>query len=355
VGASTLERIAVNNPRNLVPGLLRSSALFLSLLLSASAGFGQTPDQASSAPAVAEGAADSDPTLILVVGAPGESEYGTNFLEQAQLWQKASAQGHAKTISIGLDDSNSPSDHDRLKQTLEAVAPETPQPLWLVFIGHGTFDGKEARFNLKGPDVSADELADWLKPLRRPLVFIDTSSASAPFLNKLSATNRIIVTATRSGNELNFARFGQFFAQALTNPDSDLDKDGQVSVLEAFLFTSARVAEFYKSDGRLATEHALLDDNGDGLGTPADWFRGVRPVKKPDNAAAVDGRRAQQISLILSQEEQKLPPEIRAKRDAIELAIAHLRDQKPHLPEQQYYQQLDKLFADLLHAYGDHL
>ena len=153
--------------------------------------------------------------------------------------------------------------------------------MWLVLIGHGTFDGKEARFNLRGPDVSADELALWLKPFRRPLAVIDTASCSAPFLNLLSATNRVIITATRSGNEQNFTRFGQYLAQALTDPEANLDKDGQVSLLEAFLTASHQAAEFYKLQGRLVTEHALLDDNGDGLGTPADWFRGLRAIKRP--------------------------------------------------------------------------
>ena len=81
------------------------------------------------------------------------------------------------------------------------------------------------------------------------------------------------VTATRSGYQHNYARFGKFLAEALSNPKNDLDKDGQISLLESFLSASHRTTEFYKTEGRLATEHALLDDNGDGLGTPATWFR----------------------------------------------------------------------------------
>src|SRR5256885_2838954 len=91
---------------------------------------------------------------------------------------------------------------------------------------------------------SSSDLADWLKPFRRPLVVINCASASAPFLKTLSGTNRVIITATRSGNELNFTRFGQYFAKALADPESDLDKDGQVSLLEAFLTASRRVADF---------------------------------------------------------------------------------------------------------------
>src|SRR4029077_6004302 len=117
------------------------------------------------------------------------------------------------------------------------------------------------------------------KPCKRPLAVIDCASASGPFINALSAPGRVIVTATRSGNEVNVTQFGGYFARAIANPAADLDKDGQTSLLEAFLFASRQVEQFYQEAGRLATEHALLDDNGDGLGTPADWFRGVRAVK----------------------------------------------------------------------------
>ena len=137
-----------------------------------------------------------------------------------------------------------------------------------MVIGHGTFDGKEAKFNLRGPDLSAADLAEWLKPFRRPVAVINCASASSPFINKLSATNRVIIAATRSGYEQNYARFGEYISSAVADPQADLDKDGQTSLLEAFLMASRRVAEFYNTEGRLATEHALLDDNGDGLGTP---------------------------------------------------------------------------------------
>jgi len=101
-----------------------------------------------------------------------------------------------------------------------------------------------------------------LQPFRRPTSRDRHFIIERTVLNKLSATNRVIITATRSGNEQNFARFGQYFAEAITSTDADLDKDGQVSLLEAFLIASRRTSEFYKVEGRLATEHALIDDNG---------------------------------------------------------------------------------------------
>jgi len=221
-----------------------------------------------------------------------------------------------------------------------------------VLIGHGSFDGKEARFNLRGPDVSATDLALWLQPFRRPLVVIDTSSSSAPFLNKLSASNRVIITATRSGNEQNLTRFGQYMAEAITDPTSDLDKDGAVSLLEAFLAASRQTAAFYKTEGRLASEHALIDDNGDGLGTPADWFVGLRAVKKPKEAAAIDGLFAQQLHLVRSDSEQSFTAEQMARRDALERAVLLYREKKSQLPEDEYYRELEKLLIEVARFYG---
>ena len=89
-------------------------------------------------------------------------------------------------------------------------------------------------------------------------------------------TRTVVVVATRSGSEVNATRFGLPFAEALSDPTADLDHDGRVSVLEAFR-RHHEGSRFYQTAGRLATEHALLDDSRDGLGTPADWFRGGGP------------------------------------------------------------------------------
>src|ERR1019366_3632334 len=138
------------------------------------------------------------------------------------------------------------------------------------------------------------------------LVVIQCASASGPFLNALSATNRVIITATRSGSEVNATRFGGYLARAIADPAADLDKDGQTSLLEAYLDASRRVALFYKEQGRLMSEHALLDDNGDGLGTPPEWFRGVRAVKSAAGGKSVDGVRAHQVFLVRGEAERLL-------------------------------------------------
>ena len=339
MGIASLERIALKNlnPPHSSAQQRALALLILTLLLIVSR------------PAAAELPSIEQTTVILVVGAPGEAEFGSNFVRQASLWQKASTK-NCQVRTIGLE-TNQFNDHDQLKKCLEAEPPEGAAALWLVLIGHGTFDGKEARFNLRGPDVSATELALWLKPFHRPLAVIDTSSSSAPFLNKLSATNRVIITATRSGNEQNLTRFGQYFAETLDNPEADLDKDGCISLLESFLMASRKTAEFYKVEGRLATEHALLDDNGDGMGTPADWFRGLRALKKPKENAAVDGLLAQQFHLTPAIADQDLTAQEVAQRNALERAVLLHREKKGNMPEEAYYTELEKLLLLLARSY----
>jgi len=285
------------------------------------------------------------------VGAAGSPEYGAQFVKCAQLWEQSCSKGGAQFASIGLSEVKKPDDHTTLQQTLATEIQQTDAALWLVLIGHGTFDGRTARFNLRGPDVSAKDLAEWLKPVQRPLIVINSASSSAPFLSRLSGPGRVLITATKSGYEQNYARFGEYFAGAIAEPKSDLDKDGQTSLLEAFLTASNRVDEFYLTAGRLVTEHALIDDNGDGLGTRADWFRGIRPVQKAEDDAALDGYHAHQFHLVLSEAESKMPPQLRAKRDKLELEVMALRDSKDKFSEEEYFSRLEKMLYDIAQIY----
>jgi hypothetical protein len=291
------------------------------------------------------------PAVIVVVGAAGSPEYGIQFVKWAQLWEQACSKNGAKFVSIGLDEIQKSNDRTKLQETLVVESQQTDAALWLVLIGHGTFDGRTARFNLRGPDVSAKDLSEWLKPAQRPLVVINSASSSAPFLSILSGPGRVLITATKSGYEQNYTRFGEYLAGAVAEPEADLDKDGQTSLLEAFLTASNRVNEFYLAAGRLVTEHALLDDNGDGLGTRADFFRGIRPVQKAEDGAALDGYRAHQFHLVLSEAENKMPPQLRAKRNKLELEVMALRDSKDNFSEEEYFSRLEKMLYDIAQIY----
>lgn len=287
--------------------------------------------------------------LVLVKGASGLEEYEEQFSAWADLWQRGAQQGHWRAELIGTDEGDN--DREKLLNLLAQDTTKAATELWLVFIGHGTFDGRSAKFNLRGPDISADELKKALADFKNPLAVLQCASASAPFMNALAGENRVIITATRSGSEVNATRFGGYLARAISDPAADLDKDGQTSLLEAYLLASRLLTKFYSEDGRLATEHPLLDDNGDGQGTPADWFKATRATKAPADGKAIDGTRAHQFHFVRGQAEQELSPELRARRDDLERQVEALRARKKDLGEAEYYRQLEVLLLDIARIY----
>jgi hypothetical protein len=296
---------------------------------------------------------EEPPTVIVVQGAQGEAEFGEVFSQSADKWVEAAKRGGAEVVEIGRSAAagGAGEDKQRLQQAIEQQVKKTTPQLWVVLIGHGTYDGKEAKFNLRGEDFSDTELAAWLRPCVRPLAVVDGSSASATFLSRLSGKGRVVITATRTGHEVNYARFGAYLAEAIADPAADLDKDGQTSLLEAYLAAAHRVEEFYKNEGRLATEHPLLDDNGDGLGTPPDFFEGIRATRAARNGAPLDGALSRKWVLVPSAAEQAMPAEAKAQRDELESQIESLRAKKSTMSEGDYYGELDPLLLKLARVY----
>ena len=300
--------------------------------------------------ATSGGWAEEKTSVIIVAGAGGEVEYSALFAKWAGDWKQACETAGAEPRTIGLDEKVGQS-LDQLRAALRDEPKEGATELWIVLLGHGSTDGADAKFNLTGDDLSASEFAAMLTPFHRPLVLINCFSSSGGFLAPLAAPGRIVVTATRSGSERNYSHFGKYLAEAIGDAAADLDKDGQTSVLEAWLTAAQRVATFYKDEGRIATEHSLLDDNGDAKGTPADFFRGVRAVKKAKDGTPPDGQRAHQVHLLRNSEERALSAETRAERDALEIELAKLRESKTSKPEDTYYRELEALLLRLAKVY----
>jgi hypothetical protein len=215
--------------------------------------------------------------------------------------------------------------------------------VFIVLIGHGASATGEARFNLPGPDLSAADFARLAGRFgAQQVVFVNTASASGGFIAALSGKDRTVITATRTEGERNQTRYGEFFAEALSSGDADMDKDGRVSVLEAFSWARRRVVESYERDGQLLTEHAVLDDNGDGKGT--------------DEPGQPGGDGAVARTLFLSAgSSEPLPgadadPELRAlveKRQALEDRIAGLKASKEKTDPAEYAAELERLLIDL--------
>jgi hypothetical protein len=297
---------------------------------------------------------DQQKAVVLVVsGAPGEEKYGELFETWSQRWLDAAEKSGSVVKHLGLPPSDEEqSVKDSLKQFLESLKRDALPELWIVMVGHGSFDGRSAKFNLIGPDISADELSGWLEPFSRPIAVINASSSSAPFMQKLAKENRVIITSTKSGYEQNFSRFGEYLSVAILDLGADLDKDGQTSLLEAYLTASRNLSEYYKKEGLLETEHPLLDDDGDGQGTPGNWFRGVRVVKKAKGGAIPDGLRSHQFHLIRSLEESSMSLEWRLKRDQLEQTVEAIIAKKEEFEEESYFVLLEPAMLQLAEHYG---
>jgi hypothetical protein len=291
---------------------------------------------------------------LIVVGAGGTDEYLKSFRESADRWRMAFPET-VRTTMIGIDDSpevaseaSAPkTDRQKILDWIAVAPSSTSVERWIIFIGHGTYQLNIAKFNLEGPDLSADELAKAIDSSQSPWRIFVCSSSSSPFLNALSGPNRVLITATKSGSEQNYSRFAEFFSQSISNVRSDLDHDGNISVLEAFLVASKNLANWYVEEGRLASEQALLDDNGDKRGTPASFFRGIRAAKAPADGLQLDGKSANRVFIGNASKSTAWTPEQSAQAGEIEAKIDAIRAQKNEIEEDAYYAQLEPLLLKL--------
>src|SRR6185503_3597680 len=207
---------------------LRETAFyaFLSLIIMA----GVASAQKKSVPV------DANKFVLIINGPGGEAAYAQQFEEWTGQLRSALTEKFgfdAKNVKILSEKGNPRATADEVKKTFAELKSQLDanNVLFVFLIGHGSFDGKEAKFNLVGPDLSASEYNALLSllPTHRVVVF-NMSSASGEFAKSLSAKGRIVITATRNGQESNATRFPGFFIAALNANDADTDQDGHISV-----------------------------------------------------------------------------------------------------------------------------
>lgn len=201
--------------------------------------------------------------VMVIVGLSGEPEHGELFRKWGDaMATHATALGVPRERVIQLGDQSTKGDVEKAVDGLATQA-KADDVVFVVLIGHGSFDGKVAKFNLKGPDLSAADFSALLSkvPAKR-LVFADTTSASGPFKEALAGPGRTVITATRSGSEQYATLFPGFFVDAFASDVADVDKNRRVTVQEAFDYAQREVTRAYEREGLLATEHAVLDDTG---------------------------------------------------------------------------------------------
>ncbi len=230
-------------------------------------------------------------------------------------------------------------------QTLDGLA-ERVQPddlVVIVLIGHGSARGEEARFNVTGPDLTPADLVEALQRFpTQPVAVVNVAQASGGFLGPLSGPNRTVITATKSVMERNETRFGGFFVEAFRQDGADTDKDGRVSMLEAFTYARREVVRLYETDRQLLTEHAQLDDNGDGVGS------------EEPGPTGTDGAVAQTLFLapgspavLADAEGDSVLTRLLAEKAALERDIATLRSRRGSMAADAYDAALEDLLVDL--------
>jgi hypothetical protein len=201
--------------------------------------------------------------LMIVVGLAGDPEHGEMFKKWgATLASTSEKLGVPGERVLHLDGQTTRAQVEKAFDTIAKTA-TADDSVFIVLIGHGSYDGRTARFNLSGPDMAAADFEALLRRLpSKHVAFVNTASASGPFVEELKAPGRAIVTATRSGSEQFATLFGGYFVDAFSTEAADSDKNGRVSLSEAYEFARAEVARAYEREGLLATEHALLEDPG---------------------------------------------------------------------------------------------
>jgi hypothetical protein len=292
--------------------------------------------------------------LLIITGASGEPRFASMFHAQAMALRAAA------TAKFGIADSlvtylaedpsidaaaiRGKSTREGISQAIESISvrAKTGDHVVLLLLGHGSMQQEEPRFSIPGPDLTASEFGKLLNHLSsQEVAFVNASSASGGFIKQLAAPHRVIVTATKSGFEGNETLFGQYFVTAFASDAADTDKDGRVSLLEAFVYARREVQREYEKTNRLMTEHAMLDDDGDGIGHADPSERG------PDGPRArtffLD--HGQGVSATLANNPKAA--ELVAMQQRLQAQIDSLRALKTTMNEDDYQRALEPLLVSL--------
>jgi hypothetical protein len=264
---------------------------------------------------------------------PGDDEHAKKFDEWARTFIDAAKKKDAVPDANITYLSGSAANKAGVEKGFADIAARTRpgDGVVVLLIGHGSFNGTQAAFNLPGPDLTVEEWAKLLGKLpAQHVAFVNTSSSSGAFLPAIAAPGRVVVTATKTGGERNETQFPEFFVAAFADPAADRDRNGHVSIGEAFEYAKAKVVQAFQQKGLLLTEHATLDDGGEGRLASA-MFLGT-------------GRAEAELAVDTSDPAVK---KLVDEKDAIDREIAALKLRKSGMDEAQYDAAMEKLLTEL--------
>lgn len=271
--------------------------------------------------------------ILVVTGVPGDEEHEQKFDKWAKTFIDAAKTKDAVPAANIVYLSNRQATKPAVEKTLAdfATATKPNDEIVILLIGHGSFDGDTAAFNLMGPDLTAAEYGKLLAKFpSQHVVFVNTASSSGAFLPAVAGPGRVVITSTKTGGERNETEFGQYFVAAFADEAADRDRNGHVSMAEAFEYAKSKVAQAFQQKGLILTEHAVLDDGGEGK-LASTVFLGTG---RADTALAVDTSDPATKALV-------------DERDAIQKQIEGLQLRKASMPAAQYDAEMEKLLTDL--------
>jgi hypothetical protein len=277
---------------------------------------------------------------LTIAGLGGEPEYEERFSGWAKDADKTLKGSRARSVVTLF---GAAATRQAIREHLAALARQAgPEDgLVIMLIGHGTFDGHDYRFNLPGPDITGAELAALLEPVpaRRQLV-VNMTSASGAALQQLARKDRVVISATKSGTEKNATVFARYWVEALRDPAADTDHNEAVTALEAYRYAVRKTAAFYETQKRLATEHPLLEDTGEGEGARE---------PSPENGRGILAANYTIVRFGAAQEAARDPEKqkLYARKEELEQEIDNLKYRKAALPAQDYRKQMRALLLEL--------
>jgi hypothetical protein len=299
-------------------------------------------------------AAQARTHVVIVVGIGGTAEYRDSFHAEASRIYTALVEQHGlaaedvvylgENVAVAPDMISDRATRASVLQKLGEISQRAgpADRVMVVMIGHGTESAGEPAFNVSGPDLTPTDfgLAAVAFPTQA-LALVNTGSASGGWVQPLAGPNRVIIAATRTTREQNATEFGQFFAEALAGEGSDLDHDGRVSLLEAFMYARDEVARYYEEQNEMLTEHAVLEDDGDGRGISD---AGLESADGRLASTFAFGGGARTPARVTS---DPVLARLYTERDDIQRRIDELRVVRDALPEDQYLGVLEPLLVEL--------
>lgn len=293
---------------------------------------------------------------VIVRGSGGEPEYETRFAEWTGRLSAALGQRlYIAPENIAVAGGESGARLEEIASVFAGLAERsTAEDTVAVFlIGHGSYQRTDAKLNLDGPDLTAAQLDEWLDAAAsETAVVINSASTSAAFINALSGSGRIVCSATKGVEERNATEYMEHLIQSLEDGSADTDRDGRVSVYELCRQAAAMTEAWYIAEGYIAAEHALLDDNGDQLGTRLILAEGAEPARPRSGEAPgqLDGELAKTVYLTATLF-QGAPPDLVAAYEAAIGAVEAYIARKAEVEEAAYYAELERLLVAAAEAH----